>query len=131
MVEFPANPHRQNPYLGSKFVLYMDGVLVAGLSRMSGLKRTIPAIKHGSGSDPSSTTLSPDNPVEYSPITLERGVTNDKEFELWANKVWAYGANRGSEVSLKDFRKDLILNLLNEAGQVALFYMLYGCWVSE
>jgi len=131
MVEFPTNPHRLNPYLGSKFILYMDGDPVAGISKVSPLNRKIAVIKHRSGSDPSTSRLSPGNPVEYAPITLERGVTHDKAFEEWANKVWAYGANPSSEVSLKDFRKDLILNLLNEAGQVALSYKLYRCWVSE
>jgi phage tail-like protein len=131
MVEFPINSHRKNPYPSSKYVLYMDGAPVAGLSKMGALKRTVPVIKHRSGSDPSTTRLSPGNPVEYSPITLERGVSHDPAFEKWANKVWAYGANPGSEVSLKDFRKDLILNLLNEAGQVVIAYKLYRCWVSE
>jgi phage tail-like protein len=131
MVEFPTNPHRLNPYPGSKFILYMDGKPVAGLSKMSALKRTVPIIKHRSGSDPSTTRLSPGNPVEFSPITLERGVTHDPAFENWANKIWRYGANPGSEVSLKDFRKNLILNLLNEAGQVVIAYKLYRCWVSE
>jgi phage tail-like protein len=132
LVEFPTNAHRRNPYLNSKFVLYMDGIPVAGLSKMSSLKRTIPTIiKHRSGSDPSTTRLSPGSTVEYSPITLERGVSHDPAFENWANKVWRYGANPGSEASLKDFRKDLIINLLNEAGQVVIAYKLYRCWVSE
>ena len=64
-------------------------------------------------------------------VTLERGVTHDPEFELWANKVWSLGNTAGSEVSLKDFRKDVILEIYNEAGQVAIAYKIYRCWVSE
>ena len=62
---------------------------------------------------------------------MERGVTHDTEFEKWANKVWLLGAGLGSEVSLKDFRKDIIIELYNEAGQLALAYKVYRCWVSE
>ena len=67
----------------------------------------------------------------YEPITLERGVTHDPEFEQWANKVWNYGSGLGSEVSLKDFRKDIIIEVYNEAGQLALAYKVYRCWASE
>ena len=54
-----------------------------------------------------------------------------EQFDRWANKVWQVGAGRGSEVSLRDFRKDLVVQLLNEAGQVALAYKLYRAWPSE
>ncbi len=65
------------------------------------------------------------------PITLERGVTHDVEFERWANKVWNCGSGLGAEVALKDFRKDVIVELYNEAGQLVIAYKLYRCWVSE
>jgi phage tail-like protein len=58
-------------------------------------------------------------------------VTHDPEFENWANKVWSFGAGLGAEVSLKDFRKDLTLDVYNEAGQLVLAYKIYRCWVSE
>jgi phage tail-like protein len=64
-------------------------------------------------------------------VTLERGVTHDTEFERWANKVWNWGSGLGSEVSLKDFRKDILLEVYNEAGQLAITYKIYNCWVSE
>src|SRR5262249_17520148 len=63
-------------------------------------------------------------------ITLERGVTHDLEFEQWANKVWDYGSS-SAEVSLADFRKDIIIDLFNEAGQKVISYNVYRCWVSE
>ena len=31
----------------------------------------------------------------------------------------------------KDFRKDIILEIYNEAGQLAIAYKLFRCWVSE
>ncbi len=65
------------------------------------------------------------------PITVERSVTHDPEFENGANKVWSLGAGRGAEVSLRDFRKDFVLELYNEAGQLVLAYKIYRCWVSE
>lgn len=103
---------------------------VAGISKVSALKRTTEVVKHREGGDPSSSRKSPGR-TEYEAITLERGVTHDKEFEQWANKVWNYGAGLGAEVALKDFRKDIIIEVYNEAGQLALRYKVYRCWVSE
>jgi phage tail-like protein len=37
----------------------------------------------------------------------------------------------GQEVSLKDFRKDITIELYNEAGQKVIAYNVYRCWVSE
>ena len=69
--------------------------------------------------------------TDYGPITLERGVTHDIEFEKWANKVWNFGSVPGSEVSLEDFRRDVIIEMYNEAGQLALAFHVFRCWVSE
>ena len=69
--------------------------------------------------------------TEFDAITLERGVTHDPEFNTWANKVWNFGAGLGRESSLKDFRKDIVIEVYNEAGQLALAYKVYRCWVSE
>jgi phage tail-like protein len=130
MAEFSVNPKRFDPYKNFKFRIKWDGRYVAGISKISGLRRTTEVIQHREGGDPSSSRKSPGR-TEYAPITLERGVTHDPEFENWANKVWTFGAGPGAEVSLKDFRKDLILELYNEAGQLVLAYKIYRCWVSE
>ena len=103
---------------------------MAGISRVSPLKRTTEVIRHREGGDPSSSHKSPGR-TEFDAITLERGVTHDLEFERWANKVWNFGSGLGMEVSLKDFRKDLIIEVYNEAGQLALTYKVFRCWVSE
>ena len=68
---------------------------------------------------------------EYEAITLERGVTHDADFEDWANKVWRHGAGPDNEVSLKDFRKDIVIERHNEAGQLVKAYHVYRCWPSE
>ena len=130
MAQFAVNPQRFDPYKNFKFRVKWDGRYVAGLSKVGGLKRSTEVVKHREGGDPSSSRKSPGR-TEYDPITLERGVTHDLEFERWANKVWNFGAGLGAEVSLKDFRKDVILEVYNEAGQLALAYKVYRCWVSE
>src|SRR5438045_1022297 len=130
MAEFTVNPKRFDPYKNFKFRVKWDGRYVAGLSKVSGLRRTTEVIKHREGGDPSSSRNSPGR-TEYAAITLERGVTHDTEFEKWANKVWNFGSGLGAEVSLKDFRKDLILEMYNEAGQLAIAYKVFRCWVSE
>jgi phage tail-like protein len=130
MAEFTVNPRRFDPYKNFKFRVKWDGRYVAGISKVSALKRTTEVVKHREGGDPSSSRKSPGR-TEYDPITLERGVTHDPEFEKWANKVWNFGAGLGSEVSLADFRKDIILEIYNEAGQLAFAYRVFRCWVSE
>ena len=130
MAQFSVNPSRFDPYKNFKFRVKWDGRYVAGISKVSALKRTTEVVKHREGGDPSSTRKSPGR-TEYEAITLERGVTHDAEFEKWANKVWNFGAGLGAETSLKDFRKDLIIELYNEAGQVVIAYRLYRCWVSD
>jgi len=130
MANFTVNPQRFDPYKNFKFRLKWDGKYVAGVSKCGALKRTTEVVKHREGGDPSSSRKSPGR-TEYDAITLERGVTHDTEFEKWANKVWNFGSGLGAEVSLKDFRKDIIIEVYNEAGQLALAYKVYRCWASE
>jgi phage tail-like protein len=130
MAEFVANPTRFDPYKNFKFRLKWDGQYVAGVSKVSALKRTTETVKHRDGGDPSTSRKSPGR-TEYEAITLERGVTHDPAFEAWAAKVWQIGAALGAEVSLADFRKDVILDFYNEAGQLAISYKIYRAWVSE
>ena len=130
MAEFPANPTRFDPYKNFKFRLKWVGKYIAGVSKVSGLKRTTEVVTHREGGDPSTSRKSPGR-TEFEAITLERGVTYDHEFEAWANKVWQFGAALGGEVALADFRKDIVLEFYNEAGQLALSYKIFRCWPSE
>jgi phage tail-like protein len=130
MAQFTVNAQRFDPYKNFKFRVKWDNRYVAGVSKITALKRTTEMVEHREGGDPSSGRKSPGR-TKYDPITLERGVTHDTEFEVWANKVWNFNSGLGSEVSLKDFRKDIIIELYNEAGQLAISYKVYRCWVSE
>ena len=130
MAQFSANTERFDPYKNFKFRVKWDGNYVAGISKVSGLKRKTEVVSHREGGDPSSSRKSPGR-TEYEAITLERGVTHDTEFEKWANRVWNYGSGLGAEVSLKDFRKNLILEVYNEAGQSVISYKIFRCWISE
>jgi phage tail-like protein len=129
-MEFPANTQRFDPYKNFKFLVKWDGHTVAGVSKVTGLKRTTEVVRHRIGGDPSTSRKSPGR-TEYDPITLERGVTYDIDFEQWANKVWNFGSLLGAEVSLKDFRKDVRIEMLDEAGRTAIAYNVFRCWVSE
>ena len=130
MAQFSVNATRFDPYKTYKFRVKWDGRYVAGISKVSALKRTTDVVKFREGGDPSTERKSPGQ-TKYDAITLERGVTHDKDFEQWTNKIWNYGAGLGAEVSLKDFRKDIIIEVYNEAGQLAIAYKIYRCWVSE
>ena len=130
MAQFTVNAQRFDPYKNFKFRVKWDGRYVAGISKVSALKRTTEVVEHRDGGDPSSSRKSPGR-TKYEAITLERGITHDTAFEAWANKVWHFGAGLGAEVSLKDFRKDVIIEIYNEAGQLVLAYRVFRCWVSE
>jgi phage tail-like protein len=128
MAQFSVNTNRFDPYKNFKFRVKWDGRYVAGISKASALKRTTEVVEHREGGDPSSGRKSPGR-TKYEPITLERGVTHDVAFEQWVNKVWNFQSN--NEVSLQDFRKDIIIDLFNEAGQKVISYKVFRCWVSE
>ena len=130
MAQFSVNAQRFDPYKNFKFRVKWDGRYVAGVSKVGALRRSTEVISHRDGGDPSSERKSPGQ-TTYEPITLERGVTHDLEFEQWANKAWTLRAGLGAESSLKDFRKDVIIEVYNETGQVVLAYRVYRCWVSE
>ena len=134
MAQFTVNATRVDPYKNFKFRVKWDGAYVAGISKVSMLQRTTEVVTHRDGGDPSTSHKSPGR-NEYDAITLERGVTHDLAFEQWANKVWDYqnaqAQNADQEVSLDDFRKDVIIDFFNEAGQKVISYQVYRCWVSE
>ena len=130
MAQFSVNSTRFDPYKNFKFRVKWNGRYVAGVCKVSALSRTTEVVEHREGGDPSTSRKSPGR-TKFAAITLERGVTHDTEFESWANKVWNFGSGLGAEVSLKDLRKNIIIEVYNEAGQLALAYKVYRCWVSE
>jgi len=130
MAEFVVNPQRLDPYKNFKFRVKWDGQYIAGVSKISGLRRTTQVITHREGGDPNIERKSPGR-TDFEPIVLERGVTHDRSFESWVDKVWALGAGAGTEMSLKDFRKDVRIEVFNEAGQLAMAWQVYRCWPSE
>lgn len=130
MAQFTVNARRFDPYKNFKFRVKWDGRYVAGISKVSALKRSTEVVEHREGGDSSTSRKSPGR-SKYEPVTLERGVTHDIDFEQWANKIWNFGSGAGAEVSLADFRKDVIVDMFNEAGQKVISYQLFRCWVSE
>ncbi|MFL6423052.1 MAG: hypothetical protein ACJ71R_05630 [Nitrososphaeraceae archaeon] len=49
--------------------------------------------------------------TKYDPIRLERAIIHLLEFDKWASKIWNYATSIGSEVSLKDFRKNVVIEV--------------------
>ncbi|MER5374264.1 phage tail protein [Streptomyces sp. NPDC002553] len=124
---------RRDPFKNFRFRVKFSGSTeyIAGVSKVSGLKRTTEVIKHRDGGSPGTSRKLPGR-TEYEPVTLERGCTTDTVFEEWANRVWSFRNASGSlETSLKDFRRDLIVDVFDEGGQKVLSYSVHDCWVSE
>ena len=116
---YGSNAPRVDPYRNFKFRVKWDGRYVAGVSKVSALERTTEAVEFREGGDASPTRRMP-GPTRYGAITLERGLTHDREFEAWAT------ADAGSSSS-----KDVVVELYDEAGQLFTSYRVSGCWVSQ
>jgi phage tail-like protein len=132
MAPFSKQPLRYDPYKNFKFRVKFGTSTnyVAGIHKMSALKRTTEVVEHREGGDPSMSRKSPGR-SKYEALTLERGVTHDTDFEIWASKVWNFSGGPGMESSLADFRRDVIVDVFNEAGQKVKSYHVFRCWVSE
>lgn len=128
MTQFSVNTHRFDPYKNFKFRVMWDGRTIAGISKVSSLLRVTETVTHRDGNDSSSAKKSP-AATSFEPITLERGLTHDTAFEEWANMV--YSMEGDPAVSLKNYKKDLVITLLNLQGTPVLSYHVYHCWVSE
>lgn len=125
---FPANTHRHDPYRNFKFQVLIDGQPVASLSKVSALHKKTEVIEYRTGGDPTHTLKAPGR-TEYMPITLEQGLSHDPVFEQWANLV--NNIDGDAAMSLVNFRKDIVINVLNLQGSVAISYTVKRAWVSE
>lgn len=130
MAQFTVSAHAPDPYRNFSFRVKWDGRYVAGVTRMGALKRTTEVVELRDGGDPSRVRTLPGK-TSYEPITLERGVTHDAEFEQWARAVPTVGSGSSAQGSVRDFRKDVTIEIYNEAGQLARAYRVLRCWVSQ
>jgi phage tail-like protein len=130
MPEFAVNPNRLDPYKNFNFRVKWDGKYIAGISKISGLLRTTEVVAHREGGDPSTSRKSA-GLTDFARVVLERGLTEDQAFEDWARLVWKLGGGLGSESALNEFRKDIVIELYNEAGQLVRAYKVYRCWPSS
>jgi phage tail-like protein len=128
MAKFTVNTHRFDPYRNFKFRVKVDNQYVAGLSKCSALKRTTEVTEWREGGDPSTSRQLPGK-TKYDAVTLEAGLTHDPTFENWANLVHNFQGD--AAMSLRNFRKDIIIDVYNEAGQKVHSYKLFRAWVSE
>jgi phage tail-like protein len=127
---FAVNVSRFDPYKSYRFLVYLEGTTgpVAGVSKVSGLKRSADVVEYKEGGY--AITRKGLGRTKYEPITIERGVTHDNTFEQWANAVQVL--DKGSpNTSLANLRKQLRIELLNEEGQPVHRYVVYRAWVSE
>ena len=128
MAQFSVNAQRFDPYKNFKFRVKWDGRYVAGVSKVSMLKRTTEVVSHRDGGDLSTPRHAPGS-TKFEPITLERGVTLDHSFEEWANRV--YSTNSKGTVSLDGYKRNLTIEVRNVSGIVVLQYEVTRAWVSE
>jgi phage tail-like protein len=121
---YGATSPRVDPYKNFKFRVKWDGRYISGVHKVSVLKRTTEIVEYREGGDTMPRRLP--GPTRYDPITLERGITYDREFETWAN-----AASGGSAGSPQVVPKEVVIELFDEAGQPFSSYKVWGCWVSQ
>jgi phage tail-like protein len=128
--QFPINTNRFDPYKSYRFLVYFDKSTtpVAGVSKVTGMKRSTDPIEYKEGGNALSRKGM--GRTKYDPITLERGITHDSDFEDWANAAQLLDKSVPTQ-SLKALRKTLQVVLLNEQGLPVHGYTVYRCWVSE
>lgn len=125
---FTVNSNRYDPYRNFKFRVKWDGKYIAAISKISALSRNTEAIKHREGGDASAFRYAP-GLTRFEPVILERGLSHDSAFEDWANMVFNIEGDRAT--SLKKYRKDIVIELYNLQGALAMAFKVYRCWVSE
>lgn len=127
---FSFRVNRRDPYKSFRFQVWWDGRAVAGISKVSALKQSTEVIEHRNGGNPLSSIKSPGT-TKSEAVTFEKGLSEDEEFLKFASLVWKTDGAASGTISLKDFRKNIIIKLLNEEGVVVKAYNVYNCWVSE
>ena len=125
---FSANAHRYDPYRTFKFQVVIGGTVVAGLSKMSALKKSTEVVDWRYAGDPSHVRKLPGG-TSWEPITLEQGLTHDPMFMELANRV--NNIDGDAAMSLLNFRVPVIINVMNLQGAVAMSYKVSRAWVSE
>lgn len=126
---FPNNAHRYDPYRTFKFQVVLDGKAVAGLTKMGALKKTTEVVNWRAAGDPSYQRSMPGG-TKFENVTLEQGLTHDLVFEEWANSVNNV-ADGDAGMSLVNFRRDIVINVMNLQGVPAMSYHLRRAWVTE
>jgi phage tail-like protein len=117
------------PFKNFRFRVKWDGRYVAGVTRITALRRRSETVKHNEGGDPAVGRKSPGR-TEFDSISLERGISSDPAFESWANQVWSMGPS-SEDVKSRDFRKDVVIEVYDDVGRLAVAYTVFRCWVSE
>jgi len=127
---FTVNVNRFDPYKTYRFLVYFgtSTAPVAAVSKVGGLKRSSDVIEYKQGGD--AIIRKGLGRTKYDPITLERGLTHDLDFASWANTAQVLDKGSPSS-SLKNLRKEIRIDLLNEAGQPVYRFNVHRCWVSE
>ena len=120
------NTSRFDPYKNFKFRVIIDGKPVAGVSKVN-----LPAVKKSAPKEDAAKNKKHSSPgsIKFESVTLERGVTHDPEFANWANSLFA--KRSGSDLKLKNIRKDITIELYDETGKLAASYKLTNAWISK
>jgi phage tail-like protein len=104
MADLGPDRARADSYWDFRFRVWWDGRHVAGFAKF--------------------TPRRPPRRARYEAVTLERGITHDREFEQWATKVWPAEPR-------KAWLRDMRIDVHDEVGRLTTAYKVLHAWVSE
>jgi phage tail-like protein len=128
VVQFAVNTHRIDPYKNFKFRVKWDNQYVAGLSKMSAIKRTTETVEWREAGGPSVIRKMPGR-TKFEPVTFEVGLTHDRQLMAWADEV--NNPQGDAAMSLKNYRKEVIVEVMNLQASPVMSFVLHRAWVSE
>jgi phage tail-like protein len=125
---FTVNTHRIDPYTNFKFRVKIGAEYVAGLSKMTALKRTTEVVEWREAGSASVIRKLPGR-TKFEPVTLESGLTHDRVLIDWARLV--SDPQGDAAMSLKEYRKEVTVEVHNLQGAIVMSFDLHRAWPSE
>lgn len=124
-----------DPYRTFKFRVRVDGAVIAGVTKVSALGRSVAPNEVKEAGDAFGPRHMP-GAVSFDEVTLEQGWSADRAFEQWANQVLKLHAD---PAGAKDFKRTVFIEMFDLKGNVGSQtgstplqrYKLHRAWVSK
>jgi phage tail-like protein len=118
-----------DPYRSYKYEVEIDGFTRAGFAKVSGLKATVEAIEYREGGENETPHQLPGQ-SKFDDITLERGYSDDIDFQTWMDAIYNIDNSDGAQGD-DEFRKDITIFLKDKSGKRVVKWTIKRTWPKE